>query len=102
MRRGQHRVELAVEPVSLPHALIGVIVATVRQVTPRGEISGRRPFGSRRPARYLVVKLPVADDRLPMASRLNTWKKYCALRVRPVIVTEWLVTRFRSRLVALS
>jgi hypothetical protein len=38
--------------------------------------------------RYLVVKLPVADDKLPAASRLNTWKKYCVLRARLVMVTE--------------
>jgi hypothetical protein len=37
---------------------------------------------------YLVVKAAVRDDRLPTASRLNTWKKYVALRVRPVMVTE--------------
>ena len=50
-----------------------------------------------RPASYLVRKLPVADDRLPTGSRLSTWKKYCVLRARPVIVTEWLLTRVRSR-----
>jgi hypothetical protein len=37
---------------------------------------------------YLVLKLPGADDRLPAASRLNTWKKYCCLRARPAMVTE--------------
>ena len=52
--------------------------------------------------RYFVLKLPVADDRLPTASRLSTWKKYCDLRARPVIVTEWLVTRVRSRGVELA
>jgi len=37
---------------------------------------------------YLVVKAPVRDDRLPTASRLDTWKKYIAVRVRLVMVTE--------------
>jgi len=35
-----------------------------------------------------VVKAPVRDDRLPTASRLDTWKKYVAVRVRPVMVTQ--------------
>jgi hypothetical protein len=38
----------------------------------------------------------VADDSRPLASRLWTWKKYWALRVRLAIVTEWLVTKVRS------
>jgi hypothetical protein len=51
--------------------------------------------------RYLVRKLPVAEDRLPWTFRLKTWKKYCVLRASPVIVTEWLVTNVRSRNVVL-
>ena len=75
-----------------------MIAANVRQVTPGAEIS---VTGSRRPARYLVMKLPVADDRLPTPSRLRTWNEYDALRERPVMIMEWLVTRVRSRGVAL-
>ena len=43
-----------------------------------------------------MLKLPVADDRLPTASRLSTWKKYRVLRASPLIVTECLVTSVRS------
>ena len=53
-------------------------------------------LGSEGPAGYFVRKLLVADDRLPTWSRLSTWKKYWVLRARPVIVTEWLLTRVRS------
>jgi hypothetical protein len=81
-----------------------VIAATGRQVTPRpNSLAAIRVGGAfdAPPARYLVLKLPVADDRLPTPSRLSTWKKYGALRLRPVMVTEWLMTRVRSRGVVL-
>ena len=50
---------------------------------------------------YFVLKLWDDEDKLPVASRLNTWKKYCCLRASPEMEIEWFVTSVRSRLVLL-